>query len=291
MLFLNLLKPIEHTNSHDNNILHTIKVDLSFSFLFGLVYLFNGMSPPYGLFTVEIWFISKYFIGNLLLFRMVHCVFILLLWLFCSHPFFGWNAFLISGIKPFVCTLVRKYAEGKGRVADSVCKSTTRDGSLLLPLLSSRQDREQTSLLWICLDLQTSGLWISTSKNWIPFFYFSTVTERRLFAIKALALKYVIWTLWFNLGKLNSLLVSWHGRKQMRLLWLGLDLQTSELSISTSKSWIRFFFFFTSQLLQRMAACYEGSGSKVNALDIIIQLRKVEILFLLHGRVERTCLM
>ena len=51
------------------------------------------------------------------------------------------------------------------------------------------------------------------------------------------------------------------------------------------------FVFFTSQQPLRVVACYEGSGPKVYALDIIIQLQKVEFLFLLHGRKERTCLM
>ena len=98
-------------------------------------------------------------IGNLLLFRMVHCVsllllLLLLLLLFCLHPFWGLNAFLISGIKPLLHTLVLKYVKGKGLTADSVCGLTTWSRGLLLPLLVS----QQTYLLWLCLDLQTSGL-------------------------------------------------------------------------------------------------------------------------------------
>ena len=52
-------------------------------------------------------------IGNLLLFRMVHCASFLLLFQFCSHPLFGLNALLISDIQPLLRTLVWKYAEGK----------------------------------------------------------------------------------------------------------------------------------------------------------------------------------
>ena len=62
---------------------------------------------------------------------------LLLLLLFCSHLFFGLNAFLISDIKPLLRTLVRKYAEGKGSVADSVSRSTTWGKGLLLPFLDS----------------------------------------------------------------------------------------------------------------------------------------------------------
>ena len=68
---------------------------------------------------------------------------LLFLLLFCSHTFFGLNAFLISGIKPLLRTLVRKYPEGKGPVADSICGSTTWGRRLLLSLLGSQQDREQ----------------------------------------------------------------------------------------------------------------------------------------------------
>ena len=60
------------------------------------------------------------------------------------YPFFGLNAFLISGIKPLLRTLVRKYAEGKDPAADSVCESTTWSSGLRLPLLASGQDRERT---------------------------------------------------------------------------------------------------------------------------------------------------
>ena len=63
------------------------------------------------------------------------------------------NAFLMSGIKQLFRTLVRKYAEGKGPVTDSVCRSTTWSRDLLLPLLDSRWDREQSCLLWLCLKL------------------------------------------------------------------------------------------------------------------------------------------
>ena len=49
----------------------------------------------------------------------------LLLLLFCSHFFFGLNSLLISGINPLFRTLVRKYKEGKGAVADSVFGLTT----------------------------------------------------------------------------------------------------------------------------------------------------------------------
>ena len=69
--------------------------------------------------TCQSW---KQCIGSLLLFRMVHCVsFLSLLLLLCLHPFFKLNSFLISGIKPWLCTLVQKYTEEKGLVADSVC--------------------------------------------------------------------------------------------------------------------------------------------------------------------------
>ena len=96
-----------------------------------------------------------------------------LLLLFCLHPFFGLNAFLISGIKPSFSNLVRKYIEGKGPVADSLCGSTPWGRGLLLPLLDSQQVREQSRLLWFCLNLLTSGFWISTSKIWIRFFFTS----------------------------------------------------------------------------------------------------------------------
>ena len=54
-----------------------------------------------------------------------YCVSLFLLLLFCSHPFFGLNVFLIFGIKPLLLTLVRKYTEGKGLVADFIYGSTT----------------------------------------------------------------------------------------------------------------------------------------------------------------------
>ena len=116
-------------------------------------------------------------IGNLLLFRMVHCVSLFLLLLFCSYPFFGLNVLLISGIKPLLCTLVWKYKEEKGLVADSMCGMTTLGKGLLLPLLDSWKNSEQLYLLWLCLNLLSSGLWISTLKSWIHFSKFSTATE------------------------------------------------------------------------------------------------------------------
>ena len=72
------------------------------------------------------------------------CLFASFLWVECL---------LISGIKLLLRTLVRKYAKGKGPVADSVCGSTTEGRSLLLPPFTSRQERERerdwTYLLWL----------------------------------------------------------------------------------------------------------------------------------------------
>ena len=124
--------------------------------------------------------------------------------LFCSHPFFGLNAFLISGIKPLLRTMVRKYAEGKGPVADSVRGLTTWCRGLQL-LLTSWLDRERTC-----------------PRLWLKLTNFSTLN--------------------FNLEKLNS------------------------------------FFLLRNSHWERLLA--------MKALDVIIQLRKVEFLFLLHGRRE-----
>ena len=92
---------------------------------------------------------------------------LLLVVLFCSHPFFGLNALLISGIEPLLRTLVRKYVEGKGSVADSVCGSTMWGNGLLLP-------------------------------SYFP------VTRESGCCLRSPALKWTFWTLRVNFEKLNS---------------------------------------------------------------------------------------
>ena len=173
--------------------------------------MLGGYSTKYPLPLLEIYCFSGYYIASPLL---------LLLLLFCSHPFFWLNAFYISGIKPLFRILVRKYAEGKGPMANSVCGWTTLGRGLLLSLLFSRQDIEQTMALnsfffyfstatesgcllgklWpqcICF-----GRYNSTLKSWIPLF-----TSRQERADEPyIAGNEIVWfgDLWFNFEKLNS---------------------------------------------------------------------------------------
>ena len=154
------------------------------------------------------------------------------------HPFFGLNAFLISAINPLLRTLVRKYAERKGPVADPVCGSTTWSRGLLLPLLDSRHDREQ-SYIQQAPPKNFSTLNFNFEK--LNSFFLLLNSHREGDAC------------YEGSGRYNSILKSWialldsrHDREQSCLLWLCLNLLTSGLWISTSKSWIRFFFYFST---------------------------------------------
>ena len=84
------------------------------------------------------------------------------LWVEC--PFNLW-------LKTLASYLVRKYAEGKGPVADSVCGLTTWEKDLLLPLLLLINDSDRLLLWGVQHWSGLSGRYESTSKSWIHLYF------------------------------------------------------------------------------------------------------------------------
>ena len=231
---------------------------------------------------------------------------ILLLLLLCSHPFFGLNVLIISGIKLLYRTLVQKYAEGKGPVVDSVSGSTTCGRGLLFPLLDSRQDWERMCLrLWLKLtDFSTlnfnfeklnssffflllnshwlrvaacyegSGRYNSPSKSWI--FLLGSQQDRER-TCPWLCLKLTDFsTLNFNFEKLNSFFYFSTATESGCLLW---RLWSWSICFgrynSALKNWIP---LFTSR--QERAGVSNVAGAEIDWLwDFVVQLWKVKFTY------------
>ena len=145
-------------------------------------------------------------------------------------------------------------------MADSVCRSTTRGESLLFPLLLPSNKRERLLLIW---EVQHwSGLfrrYESTSKSWTRLYfpaYATYVWEKAAPTMKASLLdsgnnkngpKVYALEVIIRLGKVDFLFWLLDMKESSRaypgFVW---SWQTFVLWISTSKSWIHFFYFSTS---------------------------------------------
>ena len=207
-------------------------------------------------------------IWNLLLFRMVHRLSFLLLSLFCSHPFFGLNALLISGVNPLLRTLVRKYAEGKGPMAGSVCGSTTWSKGLLFPIWLPSNKRERLLLWGVQHWSGLFGRYESTLKSWIRLYFPTYAWEKAAPTMKTLLLNsgnsknelkvYVLddiiqlWKVEFLFWTLSMIESS---RVNFRLCLKLPDFCTLNFKFEKLNS-----FFSTSQQPLRVAAYYAGSG-------------------------------